>query len=100
VITAVTYIVPGCSDTSRASLSKFLRSAPVKKKVLLYKSRKGCLEETLDVAPGDHIVRVRFDWDDNVATDSIQGHFVSGRTRHLSITMGGLIKKRLKLEWE
>ncbi|MBN2371753.1 MAG: hypothetical protein JXO72_14820 [Vicinamibacteria bacterium] len=75
-------------------------AAPVKKKVLLYRSRKGRLEETFEIEPGEHVVRVRFDWDDNVEIDSIQGHFVSSRTRYLSINLGGLIKKRLKLKWE
>ncbi|HET7292925.1 MAG TPA: serine/threonine-protein kinase [Vicinamibacteria bacterium] len=76
----------------------------VTKKVVVLRSRKGRVEETLELSPGTHEVRVQVAWDDNVKTKHIAGHFASGAIRRLSAKLGGgvtgLVKKDLKLVWE
>jgi len=72
----------------------------ISKRILVLRSRKGNVEQTLDVPPGRHEIRVQVAWDDNVKNSQIWGNFTSGSTRRLSARIGGLIKKDLSLEWE
>jgi hypothetical protein len=76
----------------------------VTKKVVALKLRKGSVEETLEVSPGRHEIKVQVSWDDNVKTQYISGHFSPGVTRRLAAKLGaglgGFVKKDLKLEWE
>jgi serine/threonine-protein kinase len=76
----------------------------VTRKVAALKLRKGSVEETLEMSPGRHEVKVQVAWEDNVKTQYISGHFSPGSTRRLSAKLGaglgGLVKKDLKLEWE
>jgi hypothetical protein len=76
----------------------------VTKKIVALKIRKGHLEQTIEVPPGRHEIRVQVAWDDNVKTSSIWAKFLPGSTRRLSAKLGmgigGLVKKDLKLEWK
>ncbi len=76
----------------------------VTKKVVALKFRKGSIEESLELSPGTHEVKVQVAWDGNVKTKHIAGHFASGAIRRLSAKLGGgvkgFVKKDLKLEWE
>jgi serine/threonine-protein kinase len=74
-------------------------SGKVTKKILSVRLRKGSVKEVLDVAPGEHVIRVEVDgsgWD---GSRRIRGTFKSGETRRLEATLDGLIKKDLTLVW-
>jgi hypothetical protein len=74
-------------------------SGKVTKKILSVRLRKGSVKQVLDVAPGEHVIRVEVDgtgWD---GSRRIRGTFKSGETRRLEATLDGLIKKDLTLVW-
>jgi hypothetical protein len=74
-------------------------SGKVTKKILSVRLRKGSVNEVLDVAPGEHVIRVEVNgagWD---GSRRIRGTFKSGETRRLEATLDGLIKKDLTLVW-
>jgi serine/threonine-protein kinase len=63
--------------------------------------RKGSLQDTFEVAPGRHEVRVRVAWDGRVKSDSVWGNFGPGSTRRLEARLrgvGGL--QDLSLKWK
>jgi hypothetical protein len=74
-------------------------SGKVTKKILSFRLRKGSTNQTLDVAPGEHVIRVDVDSAGYDASRRIRGTFKSGETRHLEATVDGLIKKDLTLIW-
>jgi hypothetical protein len=74
-------------------------SGKVTKKILNFRLRKGSTNQTLDVAPGEHVIRVDVDSAGFDASRRIRGTFKSGETRHLEATVDGLIKKELNLIW-
>jgi hypothetical protein len=62
--------------------------------------RKGSLEDSFEVEPGRHEIRVRIAWDGNVKTDSIWANFQPGQRRRLEARLrgvGGL--QDLSLKW-
>jgi serine/threonine protein kinase len=67
--------------------------------VLSLKSHKGRFKKTLDLAPGEHTVRVEVDSEGETHALRSPGTFKSGVTRHLEVTFGGLVRKELGLEW-
>ena len=79
-------------------LEKPLGSA-VTKKMLVIKSRKGRLREVVDVAPGDHAVRLRIQGDGFDETRRHRHTFKSGETEHLLLDVGGVILRDLIEEW-
>jgi serine/threonine-protein kinase len=76
----------------------------VTRKVAALELRKGRVEQTLELAPGNHEIKVQVAWDDNVKTEYISGHFRPGSTRQLSarlgVGVGGFVRKDLRLEWK
>ena len=74
-------------------------SGKVTKKILNFRLRKGSTNQMLDVAPGDHVIRVDVDSEGYDASRRIRGTFKSGETRRLEATVDGLIKKELTLIW-
>ena len=74
-------------------------SGKVTKKILSFRLRKGSTNQTLDVAPGEHVIRVDVDSTGYDASRRIRGTFKSGETRRLEATVDGLIKKELTLIW-
>jgi serine/threonine-protein kinase len=74
-------------------------SGKVTKKILNFRLRKGSTNQTLDVAPGEHVIRVDVDSTGYDASRRIRGTFKSGETRRLEATVDGLIKKELTLIW-
>jgi hypothetical protein len=75
-------------------------SARVTKRVLDFNiQRKGSVNQLLDVAPGEHVVRVEVEGSGFSSSRRIRGIFRSGETRHLEAEVGGLIKKELTLFW-
>ena len=70
----------------------------VTKKILALKVRKGSLQETVELSPGKHQIRVQVTWDDNERTQRIWGTFKPGATRRLEIRIGRL-RKDLSLDW-
>jgi hypothetical protein len=69
------------------------------KKVLSFRLHKGSLTQVLDVAPGEHVVRVEIEGAGFQSTRRIRGTFKGGETRQLEATVDGLIKKELNLAW-
>jgi serine/threonine-protein kinase len=71
----------------------------VAKKIVVFKKRKGTVEDVLELSAGRHKVEVEVAWDGNSKTKSISGSFKPGVTRHLEAKLGGLLKKQLSLTW-
>src|SRR5207249_28665 len=74
-------------------------SGRVTRKILTFKMRKGSVNQVLDVAPGEHLIRVEVDGAGFSGSRRIRGTFKSGETRHLVATVDGLLKKDLALVW-
>jgi hypothetical protein len=79
-------------------LEKPLGSA-VTRKMLVIKSRRGRLREFLDVAPGEHAVRLRIQGDGFDESRRFRRAFKSGETEHLMLDVGGIIMRDLVAEW-
>jgi len=71
----------------------------VARQVLSLKTYKGSLTRTLDVAPGEHVVRVHVEGGDFSESLRIRGEFESGGRRRLVAKVGGLLSKKLSLVW-
>ena len=71
----------------------------VSQKILSYRVFKGSLSQDLQVAPGEHVVRVQVQGDGFSDARRIRGSFVSGERLRLRVEVGGLIKKDLSLVW-
>ena len=74
-------------------------SGRVTKKILNFRLRKGSSKQVLDIAPGEHVIRVDVDGSGFDGSRRIRGTFKRGETRHLEATVDGLIKKDLNLVW-
>jgi hypothetical protein len=69
----------------------------VKKKLLVFRSRRGTESATLDVPAGTHSVRVQVEGDGGVALDRrLRTTFRPGETRRLEARVDG---KQLVLQW-
>src|SRR4029434_1737035 len=73
--------------------------ARVTKKILSFTIRHGQVEQTLDVAPGKHVVRVQVRWADNIKTGRGGGPGKAGATRRLEIRVSRLMGG-LSLRWK
>ncbi len=71
----------------------------VTQKVLSFSRYKGALTQGLDVAPGEHVVRVQVQGDGFSGSQRIRGTFESGVKRRLRVEVSGLIKRELTLYW-
>jgi hypothetical protein len=71
----------------------------VTKRIIVFKGRKGLARETLDVSPGEHVVRVQVESGDYQETRRIRGTFKSGETRRLDASVGGILTKSLEVVW-
>ena len=74
-------------------------SSRERRRLRFLKSRKGEESATLDVPPGEHVVRVVVESEDFNSSRRIRGTFESGETRHLAASVGGLLRKELTLTW-
>ncbi len=65
------------------------------------KFRKGRHSDSLELAPGRHLVRIEVEWEGSLKTESIGGNFEPGQTRRLEARMGSLggLRRNLSLEW-
>jgi tRNA A-37 threonylcarbamoyl transferase component Bud32 len=70
----------------------------VTKKVLSLRIRKGSLRQVLDVTPGEHTVRVQLEGDVN-SSRRLRGTFEPGQTKRLTVSLEGILKKDLSLDW-
>jgi serine/threonine protein kinase len=70
----------------------------VTKKVLSLRIRKGSLRQVLDVTPGEHTVRVQLEGDVN-SSRRLRGTFEPGQTKRLTVSVEGILKKDLSLDW-
>jgi serine/threonine protein kinase len=74
-------------------------TSEVTQKVVVVLKRKGAFNQTVEVRPGHHAVRVRVSWDDDEErTGTISGPFEAGAARALAIRLNGR-RKTLSLEW-
>ena len=71
----------------------------VTRKVLALRFRKGRTEKDLEVAPGEHVVRVEVSGDGFHDSRRIRADFERGVTRHLQARVGGLLNRELSLVW-
>ena len=71
----------------------------VTQKILSYRIHKGTLSQSLEVHPGEHLVRVQVEGDGFSATRRIHGTFESSEKRRLRVEVGGIIKRDLTLTW-
>ena len=83
--------------SGKLTLDQRLRGG-VEKRLGVIKVREGELDETLELAPGRHEIKVAVGWDDNERRESISGMFQEGQARHLEIRLGRL-RKGLSLDW-
>ncbi len=75
--------------------------APVTKRVLLYRERKGNVRSVLNVTPGTHVVRVRVtEGDGGILARETRETFESGRAYTLVVRREGVLKKNLALSWQ
>ncbi|HVR72411.1 MAG TPA: hypothetical protein VMT87_16360, partial [Vicinamibacteria bacterium] len=70
----------------------------VTKKVLSFRLRKGTVQETLEIVPGPHEVRVQVAWDGRRRSARINGEFKAGLTRRLDVSVARLTRE-LTLDW-
>jgi hypothetical protein len=70
----------------------------VTQKVLSFRLRKGSVQETLEVAPGTHEVRVQVSWDGRRRSARVTGVFKAGVTRRLDVSVARLTRE-LALDW-
>jgi len=71
----------------------------VTQKILSYRIHKGTLSQSLEVGPGEHLVRVQVEGDGFSASRRIHGTFESSEKRRLRVEVGGIIKRDLTLAW-
>jgi serine/threonine protein kinase len=71
------------------------------RKILSVRIRKGTLKKMVEVAPGEHVVRVEVEGDGEVKSRRIRGTFESGSKRRLEINRESIpfLKKDLSLDW-
>ncbi len=70
----------------------------VTQKVLSFRLRKGSVQETLEIAPGPHEVRVQVSWDGRRRNARITGQFQASVTRRLDVSVDRLTRE-LTLDW-
>jgi hypothetical protein len=73
-------------------------SSRLTKKILFVSLRRGFLERTLEVAPGEHRIEVEMRWDENVEAQETRWTFAAGKTAHLDVRLGRFLKM-LSLDW-
>jgi hypothetical protein len=57
----------------------------VVKKVLGVRRRRGSVKKVVEVAPGDHVIRVQVQADGSQGSRTIRGNFDRGVTKHLAV---------------
>ena len=67
--------------------------------LVLFRTRRGRSQATLEVAPGEHVVRLEVTSDGFSGSRRIRGTFESGATRRLRAKAGGLLVKELSVWW-
>ena len=60
--------------------------------MLSFRLRKGTVQQTLDIAPGAHEVRVQVSWDGPATDGAAHGQFKAGATRRLDVTVDRLTR--------
>ncbi len=79
-----------------------LNARVTRKVLLIYKKREGNVEEAIQVAPGEHFVRVEVEADGQRWSQRVLARFESGHARRLSARVAGgfLEDKAVELAWE
>jgi hypothetical protein len=71
----------------------------VVQRILSVEIRKGSLQRTFYVPPGEHVIRVQVEGETFSASRRITATFESGDTRRLQAEVSGLIKREVNLYW-
>jgi hypothetical protein len=73
----------------------------VTRDLLALKLRRGAYTGSVDVPPGDHVVRVQVD-DGDAFRESrrLRGTFASGQMRRLEVAVQGVLGKDMAVEWK
>src|SRR5262249_52454150 len=71
----------------------------VTQKILSVEIRKGSLKRTIEVPPGEHVIKVQVQGGSFSDSRRITGTFAVGATRHLEAEVGGLLKREVSLVW-
>ena len=71
----------------------------VSEDLVLLKLRKGRERARLEVAPGEHQIRVEVESAGFNGTRRLSGDFASGGSRRLVLQIGGLLTKELRASW-
>jgi serine/threonine protein kinase len=72
--------------------------AEVSKKLVALRVHKGHLEQTLDVEPGRHEIKVEVTWNESRRTETQVADVTDGQTGLLSVRVGGLTND-MSLDW-
>lgn len=67
--------------------------------LMVYRVRKGRAEAVLEIAPGEHVVRLGVQGEGFNGSKRIRGTFESGSRRRLEARVGGLLTKDLSMWW-
>jgi hypothetical protein len=74
--------------------------APVTKKIVIYKKRREVVEETLQIDPGDRVVKLQVASGSDVYTARLKGRLEEGETRRLLANLGGgILGRDLEMSW-
>jgi hypothetical protein len=65
------------------------------KKALIFKGRKGEFFQVIDLAPGEHTIRIEVEEGGATKAGQITGTFKRGEARLLEVKIGG----RVELDW-
>jgi hypothetical protein len=61
--------------------------------------KKATVGDVVSVEPGAHRVRLELRWDGNVRDGATTATFLPGENRRLAVRLGGLLKKKIAMEW-
>jgi len=61
--------------------------------------KKATVGDVVSVEPGAHRVRLELRWDGNVRDGTTTATFLPGENRRLTARLGGLLKKKVAMEW-
>jgi hypothetical protein len=84
------------------AVSRTNLGAKVTRRIIGIPFRKGRVNETIEVPPGKHTIRIQVNWDDEIKVEETETTFKPGGRLRLKAKLGGLagIRKNLSLEWQ
>jgi len=62
--------------------------------------KKAMVGEVMEVEAGAHRVRLEIAWDRSVRAEAVTATFLPDENRRLKARLGGLLKKRIAVQWQ